>query len=99
MEVTFVKYCREYFEISLLVTDDSEVTMTPILDLCMNVLVSLTNTLWNRVRNTVSQRKKPDYTIVKYGVPIIIGEEKVFSKYKPGIFGHDPVVELEKKML
>ena len=84
-----------------LVTDDSERTMISIIDLCMNVFISLTGTVRDRNvsnSNSALAYKKPDYALIQFGVPIIVGEEKLFSNYKKGICNHDPEVELVEKM-
>jgi len=79
--------------------NDSEQTMTPIVDASLQLLVLFCQV--QRARNvahhTTSARKKPDYFIAKHHTVVVRGEEKLQSNYQPGIYGHDPVVENVEK--
>ena len=78
--------------------NDSEMCMASIMDSTFNLFVLYCGK--NRNRNTTtttSGLKKPDYSLRKAKSPIFVGEEKLYSNYQKGIYGHDPEKECVDK--
>jgi hypothetical protein len=81
------------------VTNNSEMTMVPLIDAALQLLVLFAQVKRDRnvTHNTTSAGKKPDYYIAKNHTIIVRGEDKLRSKYNVGVYGHDPVFENVEK--
>jgi hypothetical protein len=95
---SFSSYCQIFCDTVDLQTNDSEGTMYRIIDSALLIFsIVLGKQRSRNTRNTTSGLKMPDYTLESIA-PLLIGEDKLLSNYKPGIYGHDPLVELLSKI-
>jgi hypothetical protein len=77
------------------VTNNSEMTMVPLIDAALQLLVLFAQVKRDRnvTHSTTFAGKKPDYYIAKNHTVIVRGEDKLRSKYNVGVYGHDLVFE------
>lgn len=61
------------------------------------VLLLYGSKFYRNVHSKSSGAKCPDYFVAPNGPPMFVGEDKLYSNYKKGVYGLDPVLENEEK--
>jgi len=95
---TLVEAIESFSTVALGIVNNSEMSMTSIMDATFAIFVLYCHQQRSRnTTTTTSGPKKPDYSVKKSKSPIFVGEEKLFSNYVKGSYGHDPEKECVEK--